>query len=226
MHTPEFGFEAVPHNVSSATKQLGVGWPVALDPKYETWNAYQNQYWPAEYLIDKRGYIRNEHFGEGEYGRTEGLIRQLLGEPGPARAELADMTPTELTTPETYLGYGHQLSNYVGSKPEPDVAKDYKAPRNLGQNGWALSGHWRLGREHTAAVRDAKLALHFHAKDVYLVMGGRGRVGVSVDGHELQTIAVKGINRLYTVLSEPVLLDAKLRLTVTPGVSVYSFTFG
>ena len=136
------------------------------------------------------------------------------------------MTPTELTTPETYLGYGHQLSNYVGSKPEPDVAKDYKAPRNLSQNGWALSGHWRLGREHTTAVRDAKLALHFHAKDVYLVMGGRGRVGVSVDGHELQTIAVKGINRLYTVLSEPVLLDAQLRLSVTPGVSVYSFTFG
>jgi cytochrome c biogenesis protein CcdA/thiol-disulfide isomerase/thioredoxin len=226
VHTPEFGFEAVPHNVSSATKQLGVGWPVALDPKYETWNAYQNQYWPAEYLIDKRGYIRNEHFGEGEYGRTEQLIRRLLGEPGPARAELADMTPTELTTPETYLGYGHQLSNYVGSKPEPDLAKDYKAPRNLSQNGWALSGHWRLGREHTTAVRDAKLALHFHAKDVYLVMGGRGRVGVSVDGHELQTIAVKGINRLYTVLSEPVLLDAQLRLSVTPGVSVYSFTFG
>ena len=124
------------------------------------------------------------------------------------------------------LGYGHQLSNYVGSKPEPEVAKDYKTPRNLSQNDWALSGHWRLGREHTTAVRDAKLALHFHAKDVYLVMGGRGRVGVSVDGHELQTIAVKGINRLYTVLSEPVLLDAQLRLSVTPGVSVYSFTFG
>ena len=94
------------------------------------------------------------------------------------------------------------------------------------QNGWALSGRWRLGREHTTTVRTAELALHFHAKDVYLVMGGRGRVGVSVDGHELRTIAVKGINRLYTLLSEPVLLDAQLRLSFTPGVSVYSFTFG
>jgi cytochrome c biogenesis protein CcdA/thiol-disulfide isomerase/thioredoxin len=226
VHTPEFGFEAVPHNVSSATKQLGVSWPVALDPKYKTWNAYRNQYWPAEYLIDKRGDIRNEHFGEGEYGRTEGLIRRLLGEPGPAKAKLADMTPTELTTPETYLGYDRQLANYVGSKPVPDTVHDYKAPQNVTQNGWALSGRWRLGREHTTAVRTAELALHFHAKDVYLVMGGRGRVGVSVDGHELRTIAVKGINRLYTVLSEPVLLDAQLRLRFTPGVSVYSFTFG
>ena len=226
VHTPEFGFEAVPHNVGSASRQLGVTWPVALDPKYKTWNAYQNQYWPAEYLIDKRGDIRNEHFGEGEYGRTEGLIRQLLGESGPAKAELADMTPTELTTPETYLGYSHQLADYVGSHPVPGHAADYKAPRNVTQNGWALSGRWRLGREYTTAARDAKLALHFHAKAVYLVMGGRGRVGVSVDGHALPTIAVKGISRLYTVLSEPVLLDAQLRLSFTPGVSVYSFTFG
>jgi len=226
VHTPEFAFEAVPHNVGAAMKQLGVSWPVALDPKYATWKAYRNEYWPAEYLIDKRGHIRNEHFGEGEYGRTEQLIRQLLGEPGPAKADLADRTPTELTTPETYLGYDHQLANYVGSRPRPDRAKDYKAPKDVTQNDWALSGRWRLGPEHTTAGRNAGLALHFHAKDVYLVMGGRGRVGVSVDGHELRTIAVKGINRLYTVLTRPQLLDAQLRLSFTPGVSVYSFTFG
>jgi len=181
VHTPEFAFEAVPHNVGSATKQLGVSWPVALDPKYKTWNAYRNQYWPAEYLIDKRGDIRNEHFGEGEYSRTENLIRQLLGEAGPAKAELADVTPTELTTPETYLGYDRQLTGYVGSKALPNVAHDYKAPEDVSQNSWALSGRWRLGGEHTTAVRAAELALHFHAKDVYLVMGGNGSVGVSVD---------------------------------------------
>ena len=226
VHTPEFAFEAVPHNVGAATKQLGVSWPVALDPKYKTWNAYRNEYWPAEYLIDKRGHIRNEHFGEGEYGRTEDLIRQLLGERGPPKAQLVDTTPTEVTTPETYLGYGHALADYVGSKPVPDGVSDYKAPKDVTQNGWALSGRWRLGREHTTAVRAAELALHFHAKAVYLVMGGRGRVGVEVDGHALRTIAVKGISRLYTVLSEPELLDARLGLSFTPGVSVYSFTFG
>jgi cytochrome c biogenesis protein CcdA/thiol-disulfide isomerase/thioredoxin len=226
VHTPEFGFEAVPNNVSAATKQLGVRWPVALDPKYATWKAYGNQYWPAEYLIDKRGHIRNEHFGEGEYDRTERLIRRLLGEPGPARAQLADMTPTTLTTPETYLGYEHRLAGYSGSQPVPDRTAEYTAPKSLPENAWALSGSWLLGTEHTSAGRDAELTLHFHAKDVYLVMGGRGRVRVSVDGHEVRTVAVEGINRLYTVLSRPQLLDAQLRLRFTPGVSVYSFTFG
>src|ERR671927_275548 len=108
VHTPEFAFEAVPHNVEEATKQLGVTWPVALDPHYATWKAYNNQYWPAEYLIDKEGRIRHEHFGEGEYDNTQRLIGELLGEPGRPRNELADMTPTELTTPETYLGYEHR----------------------------------------------------------------------------------------------------------------------
>jgi cytochrome c biogenesis protein CcdA/thiol-disulfide isomerase/thioredoxin len=145
VHTPEFAFEAVPHNVSAATKQLGVTWPVALDPKYATWKAYKNEYWPAEYLIDKSGHIRNEHFGEGEYDRSERLIRQLLGEPGPARAQLADMTPTELVTPETYLGYDHQLADYVGSQPVPDRTTNYATPKNVTRNSWALLGAWRLG---------------------------------------------------------------------------------
>ena len=226
VHTPEFGFEAVPHNVAEATKQLGVTWPVALDPKYATWKAYQNQYWPAEYLIDKNGDIRSEHFGEGEYAKSERLIRQLLGEPGPARAQLADLTPTELLTPETYLGYDHQLAGYTGSSPTPNRTSSYKAPAKVTQNGWALSGRWKLGPEHTTAGRNADLALHFHAKDVYLVMGGHGRVGVTVGGHKLPTLAVKGISRLYTVLRAPQLLDGQLRLSFTPGVSVYSFTFG
>ena len=226
VHTPEFAFEAVPHNVDEATKQLGVTWPVALDPHYATWKAYNNEYWPAEYLIDRQGRIRHQHFGEGEYANTERLIHELLGEPGRPRAELADMTPTELTTPETYLGYQHQLANYAGSTPVPDRTARYASPKNLPQNGWALSGRWKLGAEHTTAGRDAELGLHFHAQDVYLVMGGHGRVSVSAGGHDLGTIPVEGISRLYTVLSTPHLLDAQLRLRFTPGISVYSFTFG
>jgi cytochrome c biogenesis protein CcdA/thiol-disulfide isomerase/thioredoxin len=226
VHTPEFGFEAVPHNVSEATKQLGVTWPVALDPHYDTWKAYNNEYWPAEYLIDKQGRIRHQHFGEGEYGNTERLIRQLLGEPGGPQNELADMTPTELTTPETYLGYEHQLADYAGSTPVPDRTHRYTAPQNLPESGWALQGEWKLGAQHTLSGRDAGLGLHFHAKDVYLVMGGRGRVLVSVDGHLVGAVKVRGISRLYPVLRTRQLIDGQLRLAFTPGVSVYSFTFG
>jgi hypothetical protein len=136
------------------------------------------------------------------------------------------MTPTELTTPETYLGYEHRLADYAGSTPVPGRTAAYRAPKDLPQNGWAFSGRWKLGAEHTTAVRDAELGLHFHAKDVYLVMGGHGRVRVFADGQSLGSIAVEGISRLYTVLNARQLLDAQLSLRFTPGISVYSFTFG
>jgi cytochrome c biogenesis protein CcdA/thiol-disulfide isomerase/thioredoxin len=226
VHTPEFGFEAVPANVRDAVKQLGVTWPVALDPSYATWKAYRNEFWPAEYLIDKNGRIRNEHFGEGEYPRTERLIRQLLGEPGPAQAQLADLTPTALITPETYLGFARTDERYVGLRLVPNLPRNYRLPVRLGQNDWAYGGSWRVGDEYAVALRNGQLALHFHAQDVYLVMGGQGRVRVSVDGHPLDTIRVSGISRLYRVLGAPQVLDAQLSLSFSPGISVYSFTFG
>ncbi len=78
VHTPEFAFEHVTSNVAQAARQLGVQYPVAQDNDYATWNAYENNYWPAEYLIDATGTIRHVDFGEGEYGQTESFIRQLL----------------------------------------------------------------------------------------------------------------------------------------------------
>ena len=79
VHTPEFAFEHDVGNVRSAVSDLGVRYPVAIDDDYGTWNAYANQYWPATYLVDKRGRVRYVHFGEGEYDRTENVIRTLLG---------------------------------------------------------------------------------------------------------------------------------------------------
>ena len=97
VHTPEFAFEHVAGNVEGAVGRLGVQYPVALDNDYGTWNAYQNQYWPAKYLIDRNGHLRYFHFGEGEYDTTEARIRTLLGESagdaaGPAN-RLSDPTP-------------------------------------------------------------------------------------------------------------------------------------
>jgi cytochrome c biogenesis protein CcdA/thiol-disulfide isomerase/thioredoxin len=226
VHTPEFAFEAKPSNVGAATKQLGVTWPVALDPNYSTWNAYRNQYWPAEYLIDKDGHVRNQHFGEGEYDRTERLIRQLLGEPGPAQAELADMTPTQRITPETYLGLARTDERYVGLQMAANTARNYRLPRELAQNDWAYGGTWTIEDERAISGRGARIGLHFHARNVYIVMGGHGRAAVAVNGRRLRTTPVSGISRLYTVVSTPHLLDAQLELSFTPGVSVYSFTFG
>src|SRR5437016_5221198 len=117
VHTPEFAFEHVVANVRSASRRLGVRYPIAIDNGYGTWQAYGNQYWPAEYLLDRRGHLRHYHFGEGEYGRTEQLIRRLLA---PERARLptstaiGDRTPMAVMTPESYLGY-ERLDRYAGS---------------------------------------------------------------------------------------------------------------
>ncbi|MBT9443191.1 MAG: redoxin domain-containing protein, partial [Acidovorax sp.] len=78
VHTPEFPFERLTANVEAAMRRHGVKHPVAQDNRYGTWKAYSNQYWPAAYLIDAQGRIRYKHFGEGEYERTEAVIRALL----------------------------------------------------------------------------------------------------------------------------------------------------
>src|SRR5207302_5352558 len=131
VHTPEFAFEHDYGNVRSAVSRLGVRYPVALDNDYATWNAYQNQYWPAEYLVDQHGDVRHVGFGEGEYDTTEKDIRLLLKAGGhsalPSAKRMPDLTPTTSLTPETYLGYS-RLDRYSGSQIASDVAHRYSFP--------------------------------------------------------------------------------------------------
>ncbi|MBC8736431.1 thioredoxin family protein [Paraburkholderia sp. UCT31] len=80
VHTPEYPFERDTGNVKTALKRFGISYPVAQDNQYATWNAYNNQYWPAFYLIDKQGHIVYTHFGEGAYAQTEARIQALLAQ--------------------------------------------------------------------------------------------------------------------------------------------------
>ncbi len=80
VHSPEFGWERDLARVQKYVREKGIRHAVLLDNDFENWNRYRNQYWPAVYLVDKRGMIRYFHAGEGEYERTEGMIRKLLGE--------------------------------------------------------------------------------------------------------------------------------------------------
>jgi cytochrome c biogenesis protein CcdA/thiol-disulfide isomerase/thioredoxin len=228
VHSPEFVFEHDLSNVRGASKRLGVDYPVALDNDFGTWNAYGNQYWPAEYLIDRRGHVRHAHFGEGEYAQTEGLIRRLLAaRPGislPAAVPKPDQTPHELVTPESYLGY-QRLDRYAGLPVREDKAAQYAFPRGLALNELAYAGGWTVGPQRIVAGSDARLRLHFQAQRVYLVLGGHGRVEKLVDGRPVGTFAVEG-DRLYTVLSLRKPTEAVLELHLSPGLSAYAFTFG
>jgi len=80
VHTPEYSFERDTDNVKAAIKRFGITYPVAQDNRYATWGAYNNQYWPAVYLIDKKGQVVYSHFGEGDYAETEAKIQALLAQ--------------------------------------------------------------------------------------------------------------------------------------------------
>jgi cytochrome c biogenesis protein CcdA/thiol-disulfide isomerase/thioredoxin len=226
VHTPEFGFEHVVSNVRQATKDLGVRYPIAVDNRYKTWDAYQNGAWPTEYLIDKRGHIREIKEGEGDYDGTERTIRSLLGEPGTGQlASVADTTPTHATTPESYLGW-ERLQRYAGSRIVPDRVVSYRFPLALPADSLAYGGWWRVERQRIVAVRRSRLRLHFLAQDVHLVLGGSGRLQVVVDRKLVRTIRVGGLSRLYTLLRYPTEREGVLELGFTPGISAYAFTFG
>ncbi len=231
VHTPEFAFEHVRSNVAQAAQQLGVHYPIALDNGYATWNAYQNQYWPAEYLVDATGHVRHVDFGEGQYGQTESLIRSLLvaADPKvvlPPATDVPNRTPTEETTPETYLGYSHGTQDLVDQTVLENTASDYQLPASIPQDGYAYGGRWSIGNEASTAGTGATLALNFGAEDVYLVLGGSGTVQVSVNGTVTHRVTVDGEPKLYQLVGSASPESGLLTLGVSPGVQAYDFTFG
>jgi thiol-disulfide isomerase/thioredoxin len=225
VHTPEFAFEHVLSNVEDAVKRLHVTWPVALDNDYGTWSAWSNQYWPADYLVDQNGDVRAYTFGEGQYERFENDVRQLL-EVRRRAARVPNLTPTELQTPETYLGPQRlDPTRYVGTKLVPDRAVEYRLAGSVPQDDISYGGVWTLSAQTATAGLGARLALHYHAEDVYIVLAGHGRITVTRNGKPLPSIVVDG-PRLYTVLSSKTETDAVLRFSFPPGIRAYSFTFG
>ena len=226
IHSPEFAFERVPGNVRSAVRRLALRYPVGLDNDFATWRAYDNNYWPAKYLVDRSGRVRYTHFGEGAYEETEGWIRRLLGEKVKTRkTTVADRTPGDITTPESYLGYA-RLARFAGPLT-PDREGSYAFPeRRLGPGEVAYDGRWTVTPEHIAAGADARLRLRFRANDVFLVLAGEGRVSAIVDGQSVKTIAVSGTPRLYTIARFSRLKHGVLELRFTRDVVAYAFTFG
>jgi cytochrome c biogenesis protein CcdA/thiol-disulfide isomerase/thioredoxin len=231
VHTPEFAFEHVVSNVRAEAAAFGVRYPVAVDDNYATWNAYDNEYWPADYLIDASGDVRHVHFGEGDYGTTEQLIRELLAAAHPGRSlppptDVPDMTPTGELSPETYVGYDRLQYLVPSDAVVPNAPAVYHFPASPPMIGLGLSGTWTVHAQEATAGSDARLELGFLAQDVYLVLGGSGTINVSVNGHHTQTIDISGIPRLYTLYQAGSDNTGTLQLQVSPGVQAYDFTFG
>jgi len=243
VHSPEFPFEKEAGNVQRAIDQFGITYPVAQDNNLATWNAYNNQYWPADYLIDARGDIRLVHFGEGGYSETESAIRSLLAEaghpPGAGHVKVkAQRAARGLATPETYLG-GARAQGFVTPLRPGLQTYGPVPPASLGPNQLAYGGQWRVGPEDAVAGKGATLSLHFRARRVFLVTGSPGAprpLGVSLDGKPISAansgqdvkggVASISGQRLYRLVDLPRAQSHVLTLSFAPGITGYSFTFG
>jgi cytochrome c biogenesis protein CcdA/thiol-disulfide isomerase/thioredoxin len=244
VHTPEFAFEHDARNVASAVKRLGVRYPVAQDNEMGTWDAYANQYWPAEYLIDATGEVRYADIGEGNSAKTEAAIRSLLSENGTRRIggkskPRGVVVPSRETTPETYLGTA-RAQGWLPGQPLPGRHTYAPVEGGLPLNGFAYGGTWSVGPEAAAAQAGATIDAEVQAKNVYLVLtsaGGRphpvqvlldGRpVGPSRAGADVRAgrATVRG-QRLYALMSLDRPERHHLTLRFAPGVSGFAFTFG
>jgi cytochrome c biogenesis protein CcdA/thiol-disulfide isomerase/thioredoxin len=243
VHTPEFQFEHDASNVAEAIRANGLHYPVAQDNDYATWNAWDNQSWPAKYLIDAQGRVRYVHIGEGEYPNTESAIRSLLRERGDTQlAGTTDVhardTPGDRMTPETYIGAARAAGWLV--QPTVGVRTYPGAPDGLPQDRFALGGTWNVTQESAQADAGAEIDAHVTGKAVYIVLSpgaqAAGRVRVDFDGgpipdadagddvhHGVVTVRRQ---RLYRLVALPKPEHHELALHFDPGVQGFAFTFG
>jgi thiol-disulfide isomerase/thioredoxin len=255
VHTPEFSFEHDPHNVEKAVRNLNVTFPVAIDSNYKIWQSFNNQAWPAQYLVDAKGRIRYHHFGEEDYGDIERVIQELLKEnvatglasgttsvSGVGIEAAADWA--DARSPETYIGY-RQAQNFASpEKLHKDSIQTFSVPAKLSLNHWGLSGSWNVNGE--SAVLQAvtgKIMFRFHSRDLNLVLAPAKdnkpvRFVVTLDGVAPgENCGVDTVPdgtgkirepRLYQLIRQKgPILDRTFEIEfLDPGVQALDFTFG
>ena len=248
VHTPEFSFEHEPDRVQRATTARAIDYPVAVDNEYAVWSAFDNHYWPALYLVDRDGAIRDRHFGEGRYAQSERTIQRLLG----VERELvsvvgigveAEADWNHLRTPETYLGFERSERFASSGGAASSGRRAYDAPERLRLNHWALAGEWTIEREKAVLHETGgSVSFRFHARDAHVVLaaGANGPIpfrvlldggppgashGVDVDP---EGYGVLEDGRLYQLVREhDVVRERTLEITfLEPGAEAYVFTFG
>ncbi len=226
VHTPEFTFEKSEDNVRAAIDRFGINYPVAMDNDFATWTEWDQSFWPAHYLIDRDGIVREVHYGEGAYPETELRIQDLLG----AKRQDPILYPAEGTTigrtPESYIGAA-RLKNLWNEHGKAYEDYPFDLVADPPPNYFSFGGTWRVEDEFAKTVKDSQLALHFFASDVHLVIAGEGTVTVTRDGEPgvSHTVNVSGEPQLYTLYDDGA-VDDTLRLTLSPGLQLYAFTFG
>lgn len=230
VHSPEYAFEKEVDNVRGGVKDLGITYPVAVDSNLTTWTNFDNHYWPAHYLADASGTLRQLSYGEGGLATTEGLIRQLLTDANP-KAELpapifSDDAPsaTGPRTPELYLG-SERVSAFAGGSLESGQ-QALSFPDQLAEDTFALEGTWNVEGQYIEPQEGSgRVRLSYHGKQVNLVVSGEGDLTWSVNGKE-QTTHISGVPNGLELVRTDSTEAGVVEITASEGLRLYSFTFG
>lgn len=204
VHSPEFEFEKSQNNLSQAIADFKLPYPIVQDNDFATWRAYDNQYWPAKYIIDREGNIRYTHFGEGAYDESENIIQELLG----TTSSINNPTyQNNARTPEIYMGFD----------------------RNPLKSGFALTGAWEISKEYAVAPSGGVLDMDFDAQKVFLVMNPETKpatVKIFLDNKLLNSVIVDS-DKLYELVNLKAPGRHKLRLEFDNNKpQLFAFTFG
>ena len=228
VHSPEFDFEGDAANVDRAVKRLGVTYPVALDNHLATWNAWHNQYWPAQYLVDQNGNLIGHQFGEGNYLRMENAVRLLLGMNLLTNDASSDDALERIGSPEMFFGSTHQ-KNLAGVDTPRNGIRRFTMPGRLALNQFGLSGQWEITDQYARLTGDhGEIHLHFKAGKLHMVASSDQPVtlDVSIDGKPQPAVTVQS-SQLYTLFDSADYREHSLVLRIPQsGLRAYTFTFG
>lgn len=227
VHSPEFPFEKSTANLESAIKRFNIDYPVAQDNNFATWRAYKNHYWPGKYLIDQQGNIVYSHFGEGDYEKTENAIRTLLGMHA-ISGVVEDRSMMKAKTPEIYFGLNRLQFLDPSQTPAPSPTQ-YRLPKQLPPNTFALSGSWKFEEDKAVLVEaPGTIQLHFNAGRVFMVAASPqpNTATVWVDGKQVNSVTIQQ-HQLYVLFESSEYKEHLLEVRLeAPGLEAYTFTFG
>jgi len=251
VHTPEFHFEKDPANVQNAITKFAIPYLVAMDNDYKTWDAYGSRAWPSDYLADRNGIIRFQHFGEGNYETIEQEIQKLLAENNPAfvkpssTGRLNAVAFEKIKTPEIFLGV-FRLSHFGNAEAvSPGRTQVFQKPPKIAKSHFYLSGDWRFLREYAELMSsEGEILIRFDASKANMVLAGppdrEVLAEVLIDGQPATDenkgtdVLLEGgkawckiqTSRLYNFVRSNYgehTLELRFR---NPGLKAYTFTFG
>ena len=254
VHTPEFTFAQYESNVERGVREFGLTYPIVIDSDFELFKLFANRAWPSKYLIDKDGYLRYMHMGEGGYSECETIIQELLREiqPGielppimsPVRAEDGPGAVCYIATPELYLGHRRgRIGNESGFLE--DRTAEYSFAGEPQENVFHAFGRWHSSAEYfeSAGEGDDRIVIKYEAASVNLVLSSNrtptAEVRITQDGQPLteanktsetlfrdgQSNIVVDRARMYALVDNHDFSSHVLELTFAPGAAAYAFTF-